>query len=38
MCDVVDTEFKDLMIPERRLLVKRCLEYRFKEIKKIIEL
>lgn len=37
MQEVLDKEFSDLMIPERRDLVKRCLQYRFNIIKQIIQ-
>lgn len=34
---VIDKEFSDLMIPERLDLVKKCLQYRFKTIKQILQ-
>lgn len=37
MQEVLDKEFTNLMIPERRNLVKMCLQYRFNMIKQIIQ-
>lgn len=37
MQNVVDTEFSTLMIPERRKLVKMCLQHRFYTIKELIK-
>jgi len=35
---VIDTEFKYLLSPERKALIKLCLEYRFERVKKILTL
>ena len=36
LLSMIDREFSLLMIPERRELIKKCLQYRFNTIKELI--